>query len=213
MSLQVSTSDATTARCLAPPSEPAKSAFSRLSERTDRALDRVAVDLGATIVEETGEALPARERMADRLGELCLLADQPEFVAQPRLEMDDDRAAPFLADDTTPFRRSSTDVVFDSIQFGDPSQRLAGDRRGTGRREFVEAPVHVRPAEGEHDAARVGEHAIAAVAVDLRDSTGFVATMTLTAPVGPITKLPPARGSPPPPSWRRRHGRPARRRR
>ena len=38
------------------------------------------------VVEEAGEALPARERIADRLGELALLADQTELLAQPWLE-------------------------------------------------------------------------------------------------------------------------------
>ena len=52
----------------------------------DGALDDVGVDLDAAIVEEAGEPFPARERVADRLGELGLLADQAELVAQPRFE-------------------------------------------------------------------------------------------------------------------------------
>lgn len=50
-------------------------------------------------------------------------------------------------------------------------RRLAGDRRWAGCGEFVEAPPHVRPAEGKHGAALVCEHTIAAIAVDLQDST------------------------------------------
>lgn len=38
--------------------------------RTDQAFDRVTVDLDAAVVKEAGEALPAREGVADRLGEL-----------------------------------------------------------------------------------------------------------------------------------------------
>ena len=45
-------------------------------DRADRALDRVGVDLDAAVVEEAGESLPVRERVADRLGELALLADE-----------------------------------------------------------------------------------------------------------------------------------------
>ena len=55
-------------------------------DSADRALDDVAVDLDAAVVEEAGESFPARERVADRLGELGLLADQAELLAQPRLE-------------------------------------------------------------------------------------------------------------------------------
>lgn len=60
-------------------------------------LDGVAVNLDATVVEEAREALPARESVADRLGELCLVADQAELLAQPRFEIGDNSAAPFLA--------------------------------------------------------------------------------------------------------------------
>ena len=52
----------------------------------DGAFDDVGVDLDAAVVEEAGEAFPARERVADRLGELGLLADQGELVAQPGFE-------------------------------------------------------------------------------------------------------------------------------
>src|SRR5262245_13322232 len=50
---------------------------------TNGALDDVAVDLDASVVEEQAQALPARQRVADRLGELALLAEQLELVAQP----------------------------------------------------------------------------------------------------------------------------------
>lgn len=45
--------------------------------RTDRPLDGIGVDPDAAIVEETRKVIQPRERVADRFGELCLLADQP----------------------------------------------------------------------------------------------------------------------------------------
>lgn len=63
----------------------------------DRAFDHVAVDLDAAVVEEAREPFPARERVADRLGELGLLADPAELLAQPGLEFGDDRPALLLA--------------------------------------------------------------------------------------------------------------------
>ena len=48
----------------------------------DTAFHDVGVDLDAAIVEEAGEPGPARERVADRFGELALLADQREFFAR-----------------------------------------------------------------------------------------------------------------------------------
>ena len=62
-------------------------------DRPDRAFDDVGVDLDAAVVEEAGEPLPARERIADRFGELCLLTDQSELGAQPGFEFIDDRPA------------------------------------------------------------------------------------------------------------------------
>ena len=46
-------------------------------ERTDGALDGVVVEVDAAIVEEAGQAVPARKRVADRLAETALGADLP----------------------------------------------------------------------------------------------------------------------------------------
>lgn len=88
-------------------------------DRADRAFDGVAVDLDAAIVEEARQAIPARERVAYRLGKFCLLADQAKLLAQPCFEIGDDRAALFLARGAALLSRSSTDVVFNTIEFGD----------------------------------------------------------------------------------------------
>jgi hypothetical protein len=49
--------------------------------RADRAFDDIGVDLDATVVDEADQALPVRQRIADRFGELALLADQGELGA------------------------------------------------------------------------------------------------------------------------------------
>ena len=54
--------------------------------RPDRPFDDVGVDLNAAVIEETGQPFPARQRIADRLGELGLLADQAELGAKPGIE-------------------------------------------------------------------------------------------------------------------------------
>ncbi len=86
LSLQVSNSEAITAQCSPPPSQPAKSAFLRLSAiGRDGALDHVRGNLDAGRRRESGEALPAREGVADGLGELALLADEAELLLEPWL--------------------------------------------------------------------------------------------------------------------------------
>ena len=67
------------------------------SDRPDRPFDDVRIDLDAAVVEEATEAGPSAQRVADRFGELALLADEGELVAQPRLEGRDDGEAPRLA--------------------------------------------------------------------------------------------------------------------
>ena len=66
--------------------------------RPDRAFDHVAVDLDAAVVDKADQPIPAHKRVADRLGQFALLADQPELAAQPRLESVQDRTALCLAD-------------------------------------------------------------------------------------------------------------------
>src|ERR1700756_1999236 len=46
--------------------------------RPQGALDRVGIELDPAVIEEAGEALPARQRIADRLRELTLGGDPGE---------------------------------------------------------------------------------------------------------------------------------------
>lgn len=52
-------------------------------DRPDGALDDVGIYVDAPILEKAGQTFPAGQRVADRLGELGLLADQGELGAQP----------------------------------------------------------------------------------------------------------------------------------
>jgi hypothetical protein len=69
----------------APPSEPANSAFLRLSAmgRVDRST-ALSISMRPSSMKRVRPS--QRDRAADRLGELAFLADQAEFCAQPLLE-------------------------------------------------------------------------------------------------------------------------------
>jgi hypothetical protein len=69
--------------------------------------------------------------------------------------------APFLS-------AAATDVALDCIEPGYAFERLAGDRRRTGRGEFVEASAHMGPAECQSHVTALGEYAVAGVAIDLK---------------------------------------------
>src|ERR1700731_3827659 len=91
----------------------------------------VIIILAPPVVDEAGQALPARQGIADRLGELAFLADQAEFYAQPLLECVGERPA-FLPPDGAPLLgAAATDVLLDGVKFGDVFQRLAGNGGGT----------------------------------------------------------------------------------
>jgi hypothetical protein len=111
-----------------------------------------------------------RERIADRLGELTLPADEGELFAQPRFEFGEKRTRSFLADGASLVRPAATNVGFHPIERGDALQRLVGDGRRFGDGAFVEAAPQMRPAEGEADVTFVCKRAIAGVAVDLKDA-------------------------------------------
>ena len=100
-------------------------------DRPDGALDDVVVDLDAAVVEEARQALPARQRVADRLGELGLLADQRELGAQPGLRRPSaSRPAPLLAHGAALLGAAAADLVLDRVEAAMRFERLAGDRRG-----------------------------------------------------------------------------------
>src|SRR5260370_18600004 len=136
---------------------------------TDAALDDVIVDLDAAVVEEQAQPLPARERVADRRGELGLLADELELGAQPGFESFDQRPAALLAD-RTPLLGGATDLGLDPIERCNARQRLGGDRRRARIGQLVEVPAHVAPAEGKPHVAPFGQYLVAAVAGDLQDA-------------------------------------------
>ena len=94
-------------------------------DRPDGSLDGVGIDLDAPVVEEAGEALPAGERVADRLGEPGLLADEFELGLEPGLERLDDRAALLLARAAALIGGAAADVALDRIERGNALQRLA----------------------------------------------------------------------------------------
>ena len=71
--------------------------FSIQCNRPDAPLNDIGIDLDAPVVEEVGQTVPPRERIADCLRELCLLADQGELGAKPGFQAIDDRPAPLLA--------------------------------------------------------------------------------------------------------------------
>jgi hypothetical protein len=138
--------------------------------RADRSLDDVAVDLDAAVIDEADQAGPAREGIADRFGELGLLADKRQLGAQPDFQVVDDRLGLLLPDRSPLLGGTAADRALDCIEPCNALQRLARDRRRAGRGQLVEASADVRPAECELDVAALGKRPITGVTIDLEDA-------------------------------------------
>ena len=102
------------------------------SQRADRPLDHIGVDLDATIVEEQRQTRPAAQGITDGVSELALLADESELLAQPRLKCLDERPTAVLAHSATLLGRATADLALDLVESPDPHQRFRRDRRRRG---------------------------------------------------------------------------------
>src|SRR5262252_6977767 len=61
------------------------------SNRTDCALNRIGIKLDATIAQELREAVPARQRIADCIGEPTATRHAAELLLEPDLQLFDQR--------------------------------------------------------------------------------------------------------------------------
>src|SRR5687768_12688048 len=108
-------------------------------QRADRTFNHIGIDLNPAVVEEQGQARPAGQRVTDRLGELALLADKSELLAQPRLKSLDERPAAVLAHSATLLGRAAADLALDPVEGRDAGERFRRDRRRSAG-EFIELP-------------------------------------------------------------------------
>ena len=98
----------------------------------DGSLDDVGVHLDTAVFEGEVEPLPSGQRVADRLGQLALLADVIELRLEPCLQGLDDRPAALLAHPPALIGGLAADVGLHGIERRDAPQGLAGDRRRSG---------------------------------------------------------------------------------
>jgi hypothetical protein len=81
-------------------------------DRADRTLDCVGVDFDPAVIEETSEAVPVRERVANDLGELALLAVRASLRRSDAWRADEGTRS-FLADGAPLVRSAAADVGLD----------------------------------------------------------------------------------------------------
>ena len=94
----------------------------------------------------TGQRVPTRPAIADRLGERTLATHPVERRVEERLQLHQQRPGVLFARGATLIGWPSADAAFDGEQGGDPLQGLQGDRRGCGMVHLVELSACVAPA-------------------------------------------------------------------
>jgi hypothetical protein len=145
--------------------------FSSQSNRTDRALNRVRVQLDAAVVQEAGQTVPARSGSLGQ-GAASRQQREPRFEPDPH-GLDDGLRA--IAASREPMRKRLTaNVGFDGIEFAAPAQRLCCDRRVGGLRHLVEPSSRMTPACSEHDVTFVRQGLEAGIAVDMQNAPEVV---------------------------------------
>src|SRR5258705_13996059 len=98
---------------------------------------------------------------------LVLLADQRQFLAQPGLERLNQGKAALLPNSAALLGGAAADLALDPVERGNARQGFGGDRRRAALAEFVKVPTDMAPAEGKLHIARLGQHLVAGIAVDL----------------------------------------------
>ena len=137
---------------------------------TNRALNGIGVELDAAIMQEPGEPISARQRIADRVGELAAARRAAELLLEPDLQLFDKRFG-----ERPPLGHSerggqAADARLDGTEFANSPQHLSRNRRAICLEEFVEVAPRMRPTSGQDDVASGLQPLEPGVAIDVEDS-------------------------------------------
>src|SRR6266571_2371912 len=102
----------------------------------------------AAVVEEARERSPALEAVVDGLAGLVVFGDFGALLAQPGLQLDDERSAALIANAHAFLWRKAVDLALDGEQGIDALDRLGRDRRLVDPSEIEELASSVCPASG-----------------------------------------------------------------
>ena len=129
--------------------------ISTQSDTAHRVLSDVVVHLEPPVGDEAREFFAPIDRVAERLGEFQLARQLANGCFAPLEELLEQRCG--LAPVFHPLGgRGEPRLVLDRVNFGDPIQRLLGNRRFRRLPHVVKLPAAVRPAGNFHDRTWLG---------------------------------------------------------
>src|SRR5579859_1083395 len=91
-------------------------------DRLDAAFDRIAVDLDAPIIDESRQAIPMVEGVADSLAKAGFLQDFQQSRLEPGLEVLDQRSGVGLSNRSSLRRRQTANAILNGVEHRDPLQ-------------------------------------------------------------------------------------------
>jgi hypothetical protein len=136
--------------------------------RTNRALHGIGVELDAAIVQESRKAVPTRQRIADRFGELAAARRVGELLFQPELQLVGERLGACPPFGQSMRRGLTANALLDGIELANSPQRFGCNGGAVGLEEFVEVAPRMRPASGQDDIAARPQPLEAGIAVDVQ---------------------------------------------
>ena len=95
--------------------------------RPDGALHRIGVEFDAAVTEEEAQRRPARERIAEGLGQPTARRHPAQLSLQPGFQGVDQRPQAGVADILAFRRAAATDLLLDRVELGDSMQGLGAD--------------------------------------------------------------------------------------
>src|SRR5205814_10374149 len=111
--------------------------LSSKSDRTNRALNGVGVQLDTTIMQQARQAFPARERISHRFGEGAAAGYKRKLRFEPESHGIDNRLRSIAACGEPVRGRLTANIRLNGIDLGDPAQGLRCNRRSSCLEYFV----------------------------------------------------------------------------
>ncbi len=118
-------------------------------DRPHRPFDRVRIELDVAVVDEQHKPIPARQHIADRLGDHGTAWHLAQMLAEEAMEFVEHRTAALATRVPTPVGQLPADLPLNAIELCNQRQHALRSRGGSALGEVEELAACVGPAMGE----------------------------------------------------------------
>src|SRR5262249_18795659 len=129
--------------------------------------NRIGIELDPSVGQETRQAIPPRQRISDRIGELPSPRDAAELLLKPDLQLFNQRLGERSPLGHAERRRLATDALLDRIELSNSPQCLGCNGRVGCLEEFIEVASRMDPTCSEGDVAACLQSLETGIAIDM----------------------------------------------